>query len=115
MSTDEDGDGYAPMTDGTLCYTFETYDSYGDGWNGNGIEVYESGVLVDTIENENLDGVSNNTSTGGESNTHEYCVGEMVSQVDLVFVDGSYNGEVEFNCTLLMVNLPVGMVREQRI
>ena len=65
---------------------------------------FMSGVLVDTIENENLDGVSNNTSTGGESNTHEYCVGEMVSQVDLVFVDGSYNNEVGLTCTLLTVN-----------
>ena len=42
--TDEDGDGYAPMSDGTICYTFETYDSYGDGWNGNALEIYESGI-----------------------------------------------------------------------
>ena len=94
--TDEDGDGYAPMSDGNICYTFETYDSYGDSWNGNALEIYESGILVDSIANENLDGVSNNTSTGGESNTHEYCVGEMATQVDIVFVDGTFNDEIEF-------------------
>ena len=38
----------------------------------------------------------------------------MVSQVDLVFVDGSYNGEVEFGAFLMVNLLPVGMVREQR-
>ena len=93
--TDDDGDGYAPMPDGSICYTFETFDSYGDGWNGNALEVYESGMLVQTIANENLNGVSGSTS-GGESNTHEYCVGDMVSHVDITFVDGSYNNEIEF-------------------
>ena len=93
--TDEDGDGYAPAIDGTLCYTFETYDAYGDGWEGNGIAIYEEGILVDTIANEDLDGIINN-STGGETNSHEYCVGSMANHVDLIFVDGAYNSEIEF-------------------
>ena len=78
------------------------------------IEIYESGVLVDTIENEDQMGPLQQCE--GESNTHEYCVGAMVSQVDLVFVDGALTVKWSLNCTLLMVNwLPVGMVREQRI
>ncbi len=93
--SDNDGDGYAPMADGSICYTFETFDAYGDGWNGNGLEIYESGMVVQTIENENLDSTLNNNS-GGEYNTHEYCVGPMVSHVDIAFVDGQYNTEIAF-------------------
>ena len=92
---DGDGDGYIGLT--TFgCFSFELYDSYGDGWNGNAIEIYEDGVLTGTYANEDLDGINNNSSTGGETTTDQHCFDNTTGQVDFVFVDGSYNNEVSF-------------------
>ena len=47
--TDADGDGWSMMTVGDTCYTVDMNDTYGDGWNGGAIEVYEDGVMMDTL------------------------------------------------------------------
>ena len=91
---DDDGDGYASMEDSITCFTFETFDSYGDGWNGNALQIYEADLLVRTISNEDLDGITENPN--GEYNTHEYCAGVVNSEINILFIDGSYNNEVEF-------------------
>ena len=39
---DQDGDGFGLALP---CLTFDLTDSYGDGWNGNSIEVYEGSTL----------------------------------------------------------------------
>ena len=57
-------------------------DSWGDGWNGNAIEVYVAGALIDTA-----------TISSGSSNTAEICVNDG-DVVDMVFVSGSYTSEI---------------------
>jgi hypothetical protein len=47
---DGDGDGYIGF-DPIGCFDITMTDSYGDGWNDNAIEVYEDGVLTETLEN----------------------------------------------------------------
>ena len=94
--TDNDGDGYAQMPDGTQCYTFETFDSYGDGWNGNSLDIYESGTLVLSVENQNEDG-STSATPGGEYMTVEYCPDPMASTIEIRYTDGQYNSEVAFD------------------
>ncbi len=95
---DADGDGYGDYMgfNTVTCIDFELYDSYGDGWNGNEIDVYEDGALTGTYANENLDGVNNNTATGGETTTDQHCIDSSTALVELVFIDGQYNTEVEF-------------------
>ena len=89
---DADGDGYAVAEmDIGACFDIQMTDTYGDSWNGNAIEVYEDGVLTDTYANENLDG-----TTGSETQTVQHCVDSATAAVDFVFIDGSYNSEVEF-------------------
>ena len=34
---------------GDTCYTVDMTDTHGDGWNGGAIEVYEDGVMVDSL------------------------------------------------------------------
>ena len=92
--TDMDEDGYGGVA--TIgCLDFELFDTYGDGWNGNGLEVYEDGVYIETLANQNLDGVSFN-SGAGEYNYVSYCADGQTSMLELVFVDGSFNSEVQF-------------------
>ena len=44
------GDGYAEDTGGRyLCFDVAMSDSYGDGWNGAYVEVFEDG-FVDTLQ-----------------------------------------------------------------
>jgi hypothetical protein len=43
-----------------------------------------------------LDGISNNTSTGGETQTVSFCPQATTYQLDMIFVDGTYNSEVSF-------------------
>ena len=93
--TDVDGDGYGGVA--TIgCLNFELFDSYGDGWNGNGLEVYEDGVYTETITNQNLDGISYNGGSG-EFNLVTYCADGATGVLELVFVDGSFNSEVSFD------------------
>ena len=93
---DADGDGYGNYVGyiGVLCFDIEMTDSYGDGWNGNEIEVYEDGVLTGTYANENLDG-----TTGSETQNEEHCFDINTTLAEFVFNDGSYNSEVSFTIT----------------
>ena len=93
---DADGDGYANYASALgACVDIEVHDTYGDGWNGNQIEVYEDGALTGTYENQNLDGASN-WSSGGETQVLQHCFDSATVSVDFVFVDGLYNTEVQF-------------------
>jgi hypothetical protein len=93
---DADGDGYANyISDAplTACFDIEMTDSYGDGWNGNEIEVYEDHMLTGTYANQDLDG----SSFGVETQTEQHCIDSSASHVDFVFVDGSFTTEISFS------------------
>ena len=92
---DLDGDGFGAQTE--HCYVFETHDTYGDGWNGNRLDIYENGVVTGSIANSNVDGIANNVAIGGESETIDYCLNVGTTLLELRFVDGSYNEEVSFS------------------
>ncbi len=68
----------------TCSITINGADSYGDGWNGNAINVMQAGVLVGTF-----------TLTTGASNTETFtvCSGMPVS---FVWVVGNYPSETSF-------------------
>lgn len=93
--TDDDGDGWG-FGQTFSCYQFEMYDAWGDGWNGNAIEIYEDGTLTGTYANQDLDGMDNDT-TGGETQTVQHCVGSNASTVEFKFIDGYYNSDIIFN------------------
>ncbi len=86
--TDVDGDGWSStVSSGDTCYSIDMVDSYGDGWNGNEIEIYEDGVLMDTV-----------TMTWGFSDSLDYC-GTEGTAIDFDFIEGSYISEVGYTIT----------------
>ena len=101
--TDADGDGYgdAGTVAGSInasCYLLELTDTYGDGWgtfSPNEIEVFEDGVSVAVYQNENLDGIYNNTPQG-ETQWITHCPDSASTSIDFVFNEGSLTDEVEF-------------------
>ena len=90
-ATDADGDGYAAAP-AYGCYTIEMTDSYGDGWNGNALDVYENGWRH--FSNENLV----NGFYTPETETATYC--PTSGLVEFMFVDGDFTDEVSFNLIL---------------
>ena len=75
--------------------TFVLTDTYGDGWNGNAIQVTDvtSGIVVATLANQNLDG------TNGEETqtvTLAVCDGR---ELEFSWVAGSYPGETQYTVT----------------
>ena len=83
--TDWDGDGWgSTSTPGDTCYAIDMEDDYGDGWNGSAIEVYEDGILMDTL-----------TLTTGFSDSTEYC-GTEGSAITFDFYTGSWVSEVGY-------------------
>lgn len=72
----------AAGTDGMI--TIEMTDSYGDGWNGNAIEIYANGKLLDTA-----------TIESGETGTW---IKTLDNHADYTFrwVAGSYADETSF-------------------
>lgn len=68
----------------TCSITINGADSYGDGWNGNAINVMQAGVLVGTF-----------TLTTGASNTETFTVCSGIP-VSFVWVMGSYPSETSF-------------------
>lgn len=68
--------------DATCNLTFAMTDSYGDGWNGNSIQVYQVGVMV---------GQATISSGSSATETIEVC---SSAAVELHFVSGSYAYEM---------------------
>ena len=66
------------MTVGDTCYTVDMTDTYGDGWNGGALDVYEDGVMVDSL-----------TLASGNSGSTEYCGSEGAS-IEFYFMEGSW-------------------------
>lgn len=89
-ATDSDGDGYAAAP-AYGCYLIEMTDSYGDGWNGNALEVYENGTWMTSLTNQNL---ANGFYTP-ETETATYC--PTSGLVEFMFTDGDFTDEVSFN------------------
>lgn len=89
-ATDADGDGYAAAP-AYGCYRIEMTDSYGDGWNGNSLEIYEDGAWAASLSNQNI---ANGFYTP-ETEIGEYC--PTSGLVEFVFMDGDFTDEVSFN------------------
>ena len=85
------------ITPGTCGYfTAELFDSFGDGWNGNGLVVSINGTVVDTLETTSADG------TSGVSTLIPVDIGDIVDFDYVVdaFATGSANtwvGENSYN------------------
>jgi len=78
----------------TVDYTIISHDAYGDGWNGAQLLIKQNNVVVATIENENLDGKTNNTPEG-EYNTHTVSL-YPCTPFELVWKRGLYDHECSF-------------------
>jgi len=74
-----------PLCDNNCLWTFNLHDSYGDGWNGNSIQVYSNDALLTTL-----------TLSSGSDGTFQVpvCDGDTLN---LVWVTGSYAYETSFN------------------
>ena len=73
------------MTVGDTCYTVDMTDTYGDGWNGGAIDVYEDGVMVDSL-----------TLASGSAGSTEYCGSEGAS-IEFYFMEGSWTNEIGYD------------------
>ena len=65
-------------------------DSYGDGWTGNSLDIYEDGVWMTSLSNENI---ANGFFTP-ETESVTYCPG--TGSFTIAFMDGQYTDEVSF-------------------
>ena len=88
-ATDVDGDGYG-ASPAYGCYRIDMTDSYGDGWSGNSLEIYEDGIWMASLSNENI---ANGFYTP-ETESTTYCPG--TGSFTMEFVDGQYTEEVSF-------------------
>ena len=74
---------FATGCDDAVCnVTLNMVDSYGDGWNGNAIQVYQAGVMVGSA-----------TIPSGNSNTEQIEVCSS-APVEFRYVSGSYASEM---------------------
>ena len=92
--SDMDGDGFGDaniVAESFVpdCYLLEMVDAWGDGWNGNEIEVMEDGVSTGIYSNDS-------SYDGGESHWEQHCIAPSTLAVDFLFHDGGWNSEVEF-------------------
>ena len=74
--------------------TFVLTDSYGDGWNGNAIQVCdaETGTVLATMTNENLDGLNVNIQET-QTLTLAVCDGRVIN---FKWVDGQWPDETSY-------------------
>ena len=89
--TDGDGDGYIASE---YCLLFEMFDSYGDGWNGNEIEIYEDSNLTNTIT------ISDYTSSA----TEEHCLSSSTSTLEFYYNSRSYISEISMDLYYITPN-----------
>ena len=95
----------ACMPENKCELTFTVTDSWGDGWNGASIDVYEYdsennevGDLIASITNENLDGLSGSSQTEPETQTYtlSFCDGQELA---IIWTEGSYDSECSYTIT----------------
>ena len=65
-------------------YTFNLFDSFGDGWNGGSVDVLQNGVLI-----------TNFTLSSGSTGTETVTLCDNIS-TSLVWHSGNYDSEVSF-------------------
>ncbi len=90
----------SPIVNNTFTYTLNFFDSFGDGWNGNTINVNVNGVAV--LSGVTLPSGSNGSATftvnGGQSITTQFnAIGAWISECTYNIVDN--NGNVVFSGT----------------
>ena len=73
----------------TCDYTLEMFDSFGDGWNNQSIEIWENGVLIGTY-------TVTNANNGGNWNTVTFPVING-STITIVYNTGAFQSESSFN------------------
>lgn len=83
------------MSEDQCNLTFVLTDTYGDGWNGNAIQVKDvaTGIVIATLANQNLDG-----TTGEETQTATLAVCDG-RELEFSWVAGSYPTETQYTVT----------------
>ena len=81
------GNASVEFTPGICAYTFDLDDSFGDGWNGNEIEVSVNGNLLTTL-----------TISSGSSYTTNVMLPDG-GNLELAWVEGNYSSEASFTVT----------------
>ena len=91
------------MPEDMCALTFTVTDSYGDGWNGASIDIYdytgsEVGDLLASITNENLDGQSGSGGAYAETQTItlNFCDGQELA---IIWMEGDYDDECSYTIT----------------
>ena len=88
------------LPENQCALTFVVTDSYGDGWNGAYIAIYDYtgeslGDLLASVTNENLDGVSSNTEET-QTITLNFCDGQELA---IIWTAGNYDEECSYTIT----------------
>ncbi len=100
---DADGDGYAAQIDD--CFELTLTDSWGDGWNGGFLLIFENGTLVPSGQSEYTYSYymgdiiapadSFYVESGSSSASHTFCI-STPAVLELVYSSGAYDSEVSF-------------------
>ncbi len=83
--TDADGDGYAPTPDS--CFDLDITDSFGDGWDGAFLSVYENGSWI------------SDHTTSGANTVDQVCMSAASWTFTLDYTSGSYEWEHSYIVT----------------
>ena len=83
--TDADGDGYAPTPDS--CFDLDITDSFGDGWDGAFLSVYENGSWI------------SDHTTSGANTVDQVCMSAASWIFELSYTSGSWESEHSYTVT----------------
>jgi hypothetical protein len=71
-------------------------DSYGDGWNGASLDVYEDGVMVASLANTDANGDDGCEGGSCAETTMDYYCGTAGADVEFFFNEGEWDEEISF-------------------
>ncbi|MDG1477375.1 MAG: hypothetical protein P8Q14_09530, partial [Vicingaceae bacterium] len=83
------GDVLNFSVESSCLYTLSMYDSWGDGWNGQSLDIFENGVLIGNY-------TVTNTTNNGDSNIVTFPVING-NTIDVIYNTGAFQNESSFN------------------
>jgi hypothetical protein len=86
--TDADGDGYSQSLPDD-CFDIDMSDSYGDGWNGGYLSVYENGAWVS----------DHSTGSWVANLVEQVCMSSATYSMTVTYTSGAWEGENSYTIT----------------
>jgi hypothetical protein len=86
-----------PACTDPCVYTIEMVDDYGDGWNGNAINVKLDGILVETLTIEDGDAQTSTVAVCDGTVSFEWSIGSYADEASFTIKDAT--GATLYTCT----------------